>query len=68
MFGTQVYAIMDDQTGIEKLKGENATWERLTWKQNLKEVFGRNLGVTWLLPVMAPHLAALGKCPVKFQV
>jgi len=69
MFGTQIYAILDDQTGIEKLKNETATWERLTWKQNLQEVFGTQAGCTWLLPVMPSHLTPGPKMHQnKFQV
>ena len=55
--------------GIEKLKNETATWERLTWKQNLQEVFGTQAGCTWLLPVMPSHLTPGPKMHQnKFQV
>lgn len=68
MFGSQIYSIIDDQTGIEKLKNETATWERLTWKENLQEVFGSKPS-SWLLPVMPSHLVTGPKIhSQKFQV
>lgn len=50
MFGTQVHSICTDETGIERLKGKGATWEKTPCWEAMKEAFGGPLSPTWLSP------------------
>ncbi|XP_062394341.1 palmitoyltransferase ZDHHC3-A isoform X1 [Sardina pilchardus] len=50
MFGTQVHSICTDETGIERLKGENATWEKLSCWEAMKAAFGGPLSLSWINP------------------
>ncbi|KAG8442806.1 hypothetical protein GDO86_011569 [Hymenochirus boettgeri] len=50
MFGTQVHSICTDETGIEKLKNENPTWEKTSSWEGLKQAFGGNFSLTWFSP------------------
>lgn len=59
MFGTQLQAICTDETTIESLKKEQATWERQSYWISLKEVFGHPFSVAWFSPFHEP--SRLGK-------
>ncbi|XP_036395147.1 palmitoyltransferase ZDHHC3-A isoform X1 [Megalops cyprinoides] len=50
MFGTQVHSICTDETGIERLKGENATWEKVLCWEGMKAAFGGPLSLSWFSP------------------
>ena len=49
MFGTQVSAIWYDETGIETLKKEEATWVRKSRWKSIQAVFGR-FSIQWFSP------------------
>ena len=49
MFGTQVSAIWYDETGIESLKKEEATWLRKSRWKSIQAVFGR-FSIQWFSP------------------
>ena len=49
MFGTQVSAIWYDETGIEALKKEEATWVRKSRWKSIQAVFGR-FSIQWFSP------------------
>lgn len=61
MFGTQIYAICVDETGIEQLKGDVKHKKNSHKKNskclNFKSVFGDKLSVRWLVPFFAPRWA-----------
>ncbi|XP_016374890.1 palmitoyltransferase ZDHHC3-like [Sinocyclocheilus rhinocerous] len=50
MFGTQVHSICTDETGIEKLKCEDPTWEKTPSWEAMKSAFGGPLSMAWLSP------------------
>uniref|UniRef100_A0A8C2AVP4 Palmitoyltransferase n=1 Tax=Cyprinus carpio TaxID=7962 RepID=A0A8C2AVP4_CYPCA len=50
MFGTQIHSICTDETGIEKLKREDPTWEKAPSWEAMKSVFGGPLSMAWLSP------------------
>ncbi|XP_012692931.1 palmitoyltransferase ZDHHC3-A isoform X1 [Clupea harengus] len=50
MFGTQVHSICTDETGIERLKGETATWEKLSCWEAMKAAFGGPFSLSWFSP------------------
>jgi len=59
MFGTQVYSICTDLTGIEQLKGDNqhkVNGKNSKWL-NFKSVFGDKFSIKWLLPFFEPQWA-----------
>jgi palmitoyltransferase len=54
MCGTQLSAICTDETGIEQLKKEQATWEKQSRWLNLKAVFGHPFSIWWFSPFHSP--------------
>ncbi|CAH1779830.1 unnamed protein product [Owenia fusiformis] len=56
MCGTQLSAICTDETGIEQLKKEQATWERKSKWLSIKAVFGHPFSITWFSPFSTPKL------------
>ncbi|KAJ8290845.1 hypothetical protein GJAV_G00018260 [Gymnothorax javanicus] len=50
MFGTQVHSICTDETGIERLKRETATWEKVGQWEGMKAAFGGAFSLAWLSP------------------
>uniref|UniRef100_A0A8C7H1K4 Palmitoyltransferase n=1 Tax=Oncorhynchus kisutch TaxID=8019 RepID=A0A8C7H1K4_ONCKI len=50
MFGTQVHSICTDETGIERLKGEQARWEKTSCWEAMKSAFGGPFSPSWLSP------------------
>ncbi|KAM4705800.1 palmitoyltransferase ZDHHC3 isoform 2-T6 [Rhinophrynus dorsalis] len=50
MFGTQVHSICTDETGIERLKKENPTWEKASSWEGLKQAFGGSFSPSWFSP------------------
>lgn len=50
MCGTQLTAICSDETGIESLKNERATWEKKSRWTSLKTTFGSNFSFIWFSP------------------
>jgi len=50
MCSSQLSAICSDETGIEKIKSENGTWEKKSCWLSLKEVFGHNFSWRWFSP------------------
>uniref|UniRef100_A0A0L8GBT2 Palmitoyltransferase n=2 Tax=Octopus bimaculoides TaxID=37653 RepID=A0A0L8GBT2_OCTBM len=54
MFGSQLSAICTDETGIEQLKKEQATWERKSRWLSIKSVFGHPFGLHWFSPFSKP--------------
>lgn len=61
MFGTQIYAICVDETGIEQLKGDykhkNCSSKKNSKCLNFKSVFGDKLTIRWLVPFFSPRWA-----------
>lgn len=60
MFGTQVYAICVDETGIEQLKGDighKGKMRRNSKFLNFKAVFGDKFSYKWLFPFFNPKWA-----------
>ncbi|XP_046557123.1 palmitoyltransferase ZDHHC3-like isoform X2 [Haliotis rubra] len=55
MFGTQLSAICTDETGIEQLKKEQATWDRKSKWLSIKAVFGHPFSVEWFSPFATPR-------------
>uniref|UniRef100_A0A8C4R789 Palmitoyltransferase n=1 Tax=Eptatretus burgeri TaxID=7764 RepID=A0A8C4R789_EPTBU len=55
MFGTQMYSICTDETGIEQLKKEQRKWVNKSKWLNLKAVFGHECSLTWLSPFSTPE-------------
>ncbi|KAK8741159.1 hypothetical protein OTU49_002526 [Cherax quadricarinatus] len=55
MFFTQVNAIWNDETGIEQLKKEQASWEKKSRWRSIQAVFGR-FSLTWFSPFTTPPL------------
>ena len=49
MFGTQVSAIWNDETGIEALKKEEARWVKKSRWKSMQAVFGR-FSISWFSP------------------
>ena len=49
MFGTQVSAIWNDETGIESLKKEEARWVRKSKWKSMQAVFGK-FSLSWFNP------------------
>ncbi|XP_077301843.1 palmitoyltransferase ZDHHC3 [Arctopsyche grandis] len=49
MLGTQLQAIWNDETGIEQLKKEQASWVRKSRWKSLQSVFGR-FSIGWFSP------------------
>ncbi|XP_013418219.1 palmitoyltransferase ZDHHC3-like isoform X2 [Lingula anatina] len=58
MCGTQMAAVCSDETGIESLKREDATWEKRSWWMNVKSVFGHPFSINWFSPF---HTPVIGK-------
>ncbi|XP_019339061.1 palmitoyltransferase ZDHHC3 isoform X1 [Alligator mississippiensis] len=50
MFGTQVHSICTDETGIEHLKNQEPTWEKVSGWEGMKLAFGGNFSLSWLSP------------------
>lgn len=59
MFGTQMQAIWNDETGIEQLKKEEARWVKMSRWKSIQAVFGR-FSIGWFSPFTRPPLG--GKC------
>uniref|UniRef100_A0A4W5NIC5 Zinc finger DHHC-type palmitoyltransferase 3a n=1 Tax=Hucho hucho TaxID=62062 RepID=A0A4W5NIC5_9TELE len=55
MFGTQVHSICTDETGIERLKGEQARWEKTSCWEAMKSAFGGPFSPSWLSPFSDLH-------------
>ncbi|KAK3086406.1 hypothetical protein FSP39_017993 [Pinctada imbricata] len=55
MCGTQVSAICSDETGIENLKKEHATWEKKSLWLSFKSVFGHPFSWEWFSPFNTPR-------------
>ncbi|RWS10092.1 Palmitoyltransferase ZDHHC3-like protein [Dinothrombium tinctorium] len=54
MFGVQIQAIWNDETGIEQLKKETVRWsKRKSWK-SFKVVFGKGFNLSWFSPFTRP--------------
>ncbi|RWS25546.1 Palmitoyltransferase ZDHHC3-like protein [Leptotrombidium deliense] len=54
MFGVQIQAIWNDETGIEQLKKEAVRWsKRRSWK-SFKVVFGKGFNLSWFSPFTRP--------------
>ncbi|XP_077160504.1 palmitoyltransferase ZDHHC3 isoform X1 [Paroedura picta] len=50
MFGTQVHSICTDETGIERLKKQEPTWERVVGWEGMKLAFGGEFSLRWCSP------------------
>eukprot|EP00057_Strongylocentrotus_purpuratus_P022475 XP_011676949.1 PREDICTED: palmitoyltransferase ZDHHC3 [Strongylocentrotus purpuratus] len=55
MFGTQVHAICTDETGIEQLKQQKATWQKKTRCLAFRMVCGSKMSLSWLNPFYTPN-------------
>jgi len=53
MLGTQLNAILNDETGIEQLKKEEARWAKKSRWKSIQSVFGR-FSIAWLSPFTQP--------------
>lgn len=56
MFSTQLSAICSDETGIEQLKKEGASWNKKSRWANVKSVFGSPFSLKWFSPFHAPNM------------
>ncbi|XP_064640191.1 palmitoyltransferase ZDHHC3-like [Lineus longissimus] len=57
MFGTQLSAICNDETGIEQLKSnQEKQWEKHSNWNSLKEVFGHRFDYRWFSPFHPPRI------------
>ena len=63
MFGVQMQAIWNDETGIEHLKKENIVSRRRSWK-SFKSVFGKGFNLSWFSPFTRPVFA--GEVEMKY--
>ncbi|XP_062425435.1 palmitoyltransferase ZDHHC3 isoform X1 [Rhea pennata] len=50
MFGTQVHSICTDETGIERLKNQKPTWEKISGWEGMKVAFGGAFSLGWFSP------------------
>ncbi|XP_052650491.1 palmitoyltransferase ZDHHC3 isoform X1 [Harpia harpyja] len=50
MFGTQVHSICTDETGIERLKNQKPTWEKISGWEGMKLAFGGAFSLAWFNP------------------
>ncbi|KAJ7413955.1 Palmitoyltransferase ZDHHC3 [Willisornis vidua] len=50
MFGTQVHSICTDETGIERLKNQKPTWEKISGWEGMKVAFGGAFSLGWFNP------------------
>uniref|UniRef100_A0A8C3BGF1 Palmitoyltransferase n=1 Tax=Cairina moschata TaxID=8855 RepID=A0A8C3BGF1_CAIMO len=50
MFGTQVHSICTDETGIERLKNQKPTWEKISGWEGMRAAFGGAFSLAWLSP------------------
>uniref|UniRef100_A0A8C3QQ31 Palmitoyltransferase n=1 Tax=Cyanoderma ruficeps TaxID=181631 RepID=A0A8C3QQ31_9PASS len=50
MFGTQVHSICTDETGIERLKNQKPTWEKISGWEGMKLAFGGAFSLGWFNP------------------
>ncbi|XP_009992399.1 PREDICTED: palmitoyltransferase ZDHHC3 isoform X1 [Chaetura pelagica] len=50
MFGTQVHSICTDETGIERLKNQRPTWEKISGWEGMKLAFGGAFSLGWFNP------------------
>ncbi|XP_074696767.1 palmitoyltransferase ZDHHC3 isoform X1 [Strix aluco] len=50
MFGTQVHSICTDETGIERLKNQKPTWEKVSGWEGMKLAFGGAFSLGWFNP------------------
>ncbi len=65
MFGTQISAILTDETGIESLKQEEPKWNKKSYSSSLKAVFGSDLSVQWFSPFVKPNLRFISSLTAK---
>lgn len=65
MFGTQITAIIQDETGIESLKHEEPKWTRKSYSSSLKSVFGSEFSIKWLSPFVKPNLRFINSLTAK---
>jgi len=56
MFSTQLSAICTDETSIEQLKKEGATWGKKSRWANIKSVFGSPFSLKWFSPFHTPNM------------
>ena len=63
MFGVQIQAIWNDETGIEHLKKETVNSRRRSWK-SFKSVFGKGFDLSWFSPFTRPVVG--GEVETKF--
>ncbi|GAB6033582.1 Palmitoyltransferase zdhhc3 [Chamberlinius hualienensis] len=55
MFGTQMQAIWNDETGIEQLKKEEARWVKKSRWKSIQAVFGKSrFSLAWFSPFSKP--------------
>ncbi|XP_074756794.1 palmitoyltransferase ZDHHC3 isoform X1 [Athene noctua] len=50
MFGTQVHSICTDETGIERLKNQKPTWQKVSGWEGMKLAFGGAFSLNWFNP------------------
>ncbi|XP_009893283.1 PREDICTED: palmitoyltransferase ZDHHC3 isoform X1 [Charadrius vociferus] len=50
MFGTQVHSICTDETGIERLKNQKPSWEKVSGWEGMKLAFGGAFSLGWFNP------------------
>lgn len=55
MFGVQVQAIWNDETGIEHLKKEAISSRLRSWK-SFRSVFGKGFNISWFSPFTRPMI------------
>jgi len=55
MFGVQIQAIWNDETGIEHLKKETVNSRRRSWK-SVRNVFGKGFSISWFSPFTRPMI------------
>ena len=65
MFGTQISAIISDETGIESLKQEEPKWNRKSYSASLRSVFGSEFNIGWFSPFVKPNLRFINSLTSK---
>ncbi|EDV21684.1 expressed hypothetical protein [Trichoplax adhaerens] len=55
MWSSQMYAIANDETGIEALKSNKDGVQKKAWLMNFKEVFGGSFSLLWFSPFNSVH-------------
>jgi len=67
MFGVQIQAIWNDETGIEHLKKETVSSRRRSWK-SFRRVFGKGFSLSWFSPFTRPVIGGEVESKYSYSV